>query len=278
MSMIKKFLVYCFFLTTATIMNAAPTRIVSLAPSITKMISLLDSEDLLVGCTSFCILEKPGKVEIVASAIQVNIEKIILLKPDLILVSDLTRPETINTFRKLGIEVHRFAYSKSFEELCNDLIVLGEKLDKKGLAENIINKTKAELERVKLLVPGNTKKPRIFAQIGTNPLWAVIPETFMNDFIEFAGGVNVVSDARSGAISREQVLVRNPEVIFIMLMGTMGIGEKDQWKKYSGVDAVKSDKIFLMDQERTCSPTPPVFVETLEEMIRYIYALPTNKL
>ena len=271
--MIKKILFFYFLLVSGVVTGAAPTKIVSLAPSITKMISLLDAEELIIGCTSFCILEKPGKAEIVASAIQVNIEKIVLLKPDLILVSDLTRPETVNTFKKLGIEVHRFSYSKSFDELCADLIVLGEKLDKKALADSIIGKTKAELERVKALVPENVRKPRIFAQIGTNPLWAVIPETFMNDFIEFAGGVNVVSDARSGAISREQVMIRNPEVIFIMLMGTMGADEKNQWEKYSGLNAVKNGKIFLMDQERTCSPTPPVFVEALEEMIRLIYGI-----
>ena len=269
--MIKKVVFFCFLWINVVIAVASPARIISLAPSITKMISLLDAEDLLVGCTSFCILNQQGKAEVVASAIQVNIEKIALLKPDLILVSDLTRPETISTLRKLGIEVYRFAYAKTFDDLCTDLIVLGEKIDKKAFAESIIDHTKAELKRVRALVPAKTQKPRIFAQIGTNPLWAVIPETFMNDFIEFAGSVNIVSDARSGAISREQVLIRNPEVIFIMLMGNLGAEEKDQWKKYSGLDAVKNNKIFLMDQERTCSPTPPVFVETLEEIIRCIY-------
>ena len=271
--MIKRVIFSCFLLIIEVTAIAGPRRIISLAPSITKMISLLDAEDLLVGCTSFCILDRQRNTEIVASAIQVNIEKIALLKPDLILVSDLTRPETVSTFRKLGIEVYRFTYAKTFDDLCTDLTVLGDKLDKKTLAENIIDQTKAELERVRGLVPERGQKPRVFAQIGTNPLWAVIPETFMNDFIEFAGSSNIVSDARSGAISREQVLVRNPEVIFIMLMGNLGAEEKDHWKKYSGLDAVKNGKIFLMDQERTCSPTPPVFVETLEEMIRCIYEL-----
>ena len=267
-------IIFCYIVAVnGIIVHAAPKRIVSLAPSITKMISLLDAEELIVGHTSFCIFEKSDNSEVVANAVQVNIEKIVLLKPDLILVSDLTRPETVNTFKKLGIEVYRFAYSKSFNDLCSDLIVMGEKIEKTDLAESIIGKTKTELERVKALVPENVRKPRIFAQIGSNPLWAVIPDTFMDDFIEFAGGVNVVSDARSGAISREQVLVRNPEVIFIMLMGTMGVDEKDQWKRYSGLDAVKNDKIFLMDQERTCSPTPLIFVETLEEMIRLIYGM-----
>jgi len=248
-----------------------PKRIVSLAPSVTKSLYLLHAEDLLVGCTSFCILEHPDDAVVVASAVQVNIEKAVLLKPDLVLTTSLTNPETIRTFRKLGIETVNFPYPQSFDDICKYVQILGGKIGKKKLADSIVADARRQLAVVRAKVPRVDKKPRIFLQVGANPLFTVVPNTFMQDFIDFAGCENIASDLKIGSITRESVLVRNPDAIIIMMMGTVSREEKDEWERYSNLTAVKNHRIFLMDQEKTCSPTPPLFVEALDEMIRDIY-------
>ncbi|MGQ8335698.1 ABC transporter substrate-binding protein [Sunxiuqinia sp. A32] len=249
-----------------------PKRIISLVPSVTKYLYLLDADDLLVGCTSFCLLDKPEDAEVVASAIQVNFEKAIMLKPDLVIASSLTTPETIKTFEKLGIETMYLSYPKSFEDLCSHLVILGEKVSKKSKAEEIVADAKSEIEELKKRVPNTGKKPKIFMQIGANPLFTAVPNTFMQDFIDFAGGENIASDFQIGSITREKVLISNPDVIFILLMGTLSADEKQSWEKYSQLSAVKNKKVFVMDQEKTCSPTPLLFVEALQEMIDHIYS------
>lgn len=264
---------YCliFLILSITTKAETPKRIISLAPVITKYIYLLHAENSLVGCTSFCKLKNPEDAQIVASAIQVNIEKSIMLKPDLIIASSLTNPETIKIFNKLNIDVLYIPLQKSFGDICNDLQTLGKRLGKKELADQIVAKAKNDIKKIMGKIPKNVPPPEIFFQIGANPLFSVIPNTFQEDFIDFAGGRNIAENLTIGSITREKVIVSNPDIIFISTMGMVGREEKKRWESYENLKAVKNKKIFFIDQEKTCSPTPHLFVEALNEIIDDIY-------
>ncbi len=271
--MIRKFIIAGLFLVLLIFETRAqyPRRIISLAPSATKSLYWLDAGDLLAGCTSFCILRHPDDAEVVATAVQVNMEKAVMLKPDLVITTSLTNPETIRTFEKLGIEVMNFPYPRSFDEICRNIRVLGKKIGKEDLAEQRTATARMKLEMVKSKVPRGGQKPKIFFQIGANPLFTAVPNTFMQDFIDFAGCINIASDLKIGSITRETVLVRDPDVIMVLLMGSVSREEKEKWETYKNLKAVKNHQVFMVDDEKTCSPTPELFVEALDEMIGLIY-------
>ena len=271
MKKLKYYLSLFFALLFLTGQAETPKRIISLAPSLTKSLYMLGAEDLLVGCTSFCTLQNPDDAEMVASAVKVNLEKAMMLKPDLVLTSSLTSPETTRTFEKLGVETMYFPYPKSYEEMCQYLLRLGEKIGRKELAEKLVKESRARLAKVIATVPKTDRKPRVFMQIGANPLFTVVPNTFMQDFIDFSDCENIAGDLEIGSITREGVLVRNPDVIFVILMGSLSADEKDKWESYKSLNAVKNKKIFVLDSEKTCSPTPLDFVDALEQMIGLIY-------
>jgi len=249
-----------------------PKRIISLAPSLTKSLYMLNAEDLLVGCTNYCTLKNPDDAEVVATAVKVNLEKALMMKPDLVLVSSLTNPETSKTFQKLGVEVMYFPYPKSYKEMCGYLLQLGEKIGRKELAEQVVRESDQRLAQVMKTVPQLDKKPGVFMQIGADPLFTVVPNTFMQDFIDFSGCTNIAGELTIGSITRESVLVRNPDVIFVILMGTVSADEKQKWEVYKNLKAVQNKKVFVLDSEKTCSPTPLDFVDALEEMIHLIYS------
>lgn len=245
-------------------------RIVSLTPSLTMDVYYLGLKDKLVGCTSYCQIAKADKKEIVGSAKVVNVEKILSLKPDLVLVSSITSPETIDKLRKLGLYVEEFPTPKSFEMLCKQFIHLGEVTNTKPLAEKIISDTKLSVTTIL----GNASKRKgykVFFQIGANPLYAVIPDTFMNDYLLFSNCSNIASDLTQGTITRESVLQRNPDAIIIVTMGIVGEEEVAQWKKYPQLAAVKNNKIFVIDSNKACTPTPKSFNETLQLIYNYLY-------
>jgi iron complex transport system substrate-binding protein len=127
---------------------------------------------------------------------------------------------------------------------------------------------------VKSKVPHRSQKPKIFFQIGANPLFTVVPNTFMQDFIDYAGCVNIASDLKIGSINRETVLVRDPDVIMVLMMGSVRKEEKQKWEAYKNLKAVKDNQVFMIDDEKTCSPTPELFVEALDEIIGLIYGKP----
>ena len=261
------FLLFC----SLHVMAQTPTRIISLAPSLTKNLYLLEAEDLLVGCTNFCTLQSETDAAVVASAVQVNYEKAVMLKPDLVITTTLTKPKTIDTFKKLGVPVLVFKNPESFDEICKQFIVLGEKVGKKALAEEIIADAKKRMATIRQKVPEDVSKQKIFMQIGANPLFAVVPNTFMNDFINLSGTENVASDLTIGSINRETVLIRNPDVIVVVLMGILGDEEKKRWESYKTLSAVKKNQVFIMEADKACSPTPLSFVEALDELITLIY-------
>ncbi len=260
-----------FLISASTLTAQTPRRIISLAPSLTKNLYLLEAEELLVGCTNYCTLQSETDADIVASAIQVNYEKAVMLKPDLVITTTLTKAKTIDTFEKLGVPVLVFENPTSFDEICEQFIILGENVGKKRLAEEIIEDAQMRITVIKQKIPDHTSKQKVFMQIGTNPLFAVVPNTFMNDFINFSGTENIASDLIIGSINLESVLVRNPDIIVVVLMGIVGKEEKMRWESFENLNAVKKKQVFVMEADNACSPTPLSFVDALDEMISLIY-------
>lgn len=247
-------------------------RIISLAPSITRELVDLGLKDNIVGATSFCDITYDHKDLIVGSAISVNIEKILLLKPDVVFASGLTRENTISALRNNGVKVYTFGKVKSFEVICNHFLELAELVDKKKEAKRIINKSKNKIDSLKALIPVGTDSLKVFFQVGAKPIFTVIPNTFMNDFITFAGCKNIADNMTRGTINRETVLNRNPDVIFIISMGILGDKEKEIWKSYQELNAAKNDKIFIVDANIAAMPTVRSFVETFEIVVKDIYS------
>jgi len=245
-------------------------RIISLVPWVTKSLYLMGEQDQLVGCTNYCPAEASDHIPVVANAMMVNIEKVLTLNPDLVLASSLNKPETIDILRKLGIKVVSQPYPKSFEEICSYFIQIGEMVGQPAKANEIVAQQKARLAKLKANVPDG-KNPKVFIQIGAKPLFCAIPETFMEDFIQFSGGKNIAEELKMGSVTREYVLKQNPDIIFIVTMGIVAQEEKDTWLSYQALSASKSRKIFILDADKTCSPTPILFVDALEEMIKLMY-------
>ena len=71
----------------------------------------------------------------------------------------------------------------------------------------------------------------------------------MDDYITYAGGINIASDMKRGTITRESVLLRNPDVIVLVTMGNVSEDEKKTWEKYHYLNATKNKKIFSIDSE-----------------------------
>lgn len=246
-------------------------KIVSLAPSITKELQDLGLTDNIVGATTYCAISATNKNLIIGTATDVNIEKILLLHPDMVFATGLTKETTIETLRKNGLKVYVNPKMESFEEICQRFIKLGELVGKADLAKKIVNQSVHKIDSLKSLVPVQEKKKKVFIQIGAKPLFAVIGHTFMDDYITYAGCENIASDLKRGSITRESVLERNPDVIFIVTMGVEGDGEKNAWDTFSELSASKNKKIFVLDSNIACTPTVLSFTETLETIIKKIY-------
>lgn len=246
-------------------------KIVSLAPSITKELVDLGLKNNIVGATSYCDISATNEDLIVGNAVTVNVEKIFLLEPDIVFASGLTKENTINTLKKNGIKVYKLRKMNSFDDICNHFEELGKLVNKKNEAKTIIKNSRIKIDSLIASVSKHTNSLNVFFQIGAKPIFTVIPNTFMNDYITLSGCKNIAGDLKRGTINRETVLKRNPDVIFIISMGVVGDNEKSIWKNYSELNAAKNNKIFIVDANIAATPTVLTFLEALEIIINDIY-------
>ena len=94
-------------------------RIISLGPSLTKELYLLGVEDRLIGCTIYapeCAKDK----EKVGTVIDINLERVIKLKPDLVLATSLANPKQVEKLRKLKIKVVVFPPANSIKSFTKE--------------------------------------------------------------------------------------------------------------------------------------------------------------
>ncbi len=245
---------------------ASSQRIVSLGPINTENVFLLGAGDRLVGDTVYCVRPEAARNKAkIGSVMLVSIEKIIALKPDIILATAMTSSEQVRQLRDLGYRVVRFRQPKSFDGICRQFVSLGKLLGLAKRAVAIVRQAKAKVDKIRLRTSALPAQ-KVFLQVGTRPLFGAVPGSFINDFIILAGGQNVIADQARGTTQLEKVIEENPNVIIIAIMGSeSGIAgdEKRTWQKFTIINAVRDNRVFIINPDLVCSPSPVTFVRTL---------------
>ncbi len=261
-------LLLCPALTSRAGVQAAtvPQRIVSLGPLITENIYLLGAQERLVGNTRYCVRPEAARdVEKIGSVMQVSIEKIISLRPDLVLAMGLTQPQQTKKLKDLGLRVVRFKQPTSFADLCEQFIRLGRILGVEDRAQEIVSRARQQVAAVQQRVTGLPLR-KVFLQVGAQPLFGAVQTSFTHDFIVLAGGSNVLDDQQSGMTNFEKIISKNPDVLIIAVMGTesgVAVKEREQWLRFPVINAVKNDQVVLINPDLVCSPSPETFAATL---------------
>jgi len=253
-----------------------PQRIVSLGPINTENVFLLGAGDRLVANTSYCVHPEAARDKVkIGSVMQLNIEQIVGLHPDLILATGLTSPQQVAQLAASGVRVVHFAQPPDFATICEQFLELGTLLGLEEKAGEIIAQAQREVRDIQQRVKGLAKK-KVFLQVGAHPLFASVEDSFTNDFIVLAGGINIAAGQKDGRYDYEKVTAQNPDVIIIAFMGSeggIGTGEKEEWLRFEPISAVRNRQIFVVDPDLFCSPSPLTFVKGLAQMAALIHPL-----
>ena len=252
----------------------APQRVVALAPSITEIIYALGQEHLLKGVTVYSDYP-PAAVRLpkVGSYVQLNLEKILTLKPDLcIAIKDGNPREVANRLESLNIPVYA-VNPRNLETVMTTILEIGNLLNATQQADILVQRMRSRVHDVKSLVEQAGYRPRVFYQIGISPIVSVGTDTFMHELIVLAGGENLAQgSAAYPRFSREQVLVLAPEVLIITSMARQAVFEqvKAEWSRWPHMPAIRDHRIFLEDSNFFDRPTPRL-VDGLELLVKLIH-------
>jgi iron complex transport system substrate-binding protein len=251
-----------------------PRRVVSLAPNITEIIYALGQENLLKGVTLYSDFP-PAAVSLpkVGSYVQLNLEKIVALKPDLCIAIKDGNPRVVaRRLESLNIPVYAVD-PKNLETVMQTVLEIGNLLNANQRADFLVQRMRSRVLKVKSLVTKAAYRPRVFFQIGISPIVSVGTDTFMHELIVLAGGKNLAQGPVAyPRFSREQVLVLSPEVLIITSMARAAVFEqvKAEWSRWPNMPAIRDHRIFLEDSNFFDRPTPRL-VDGLELMVKLIH-------
>jgi iron complex transport system substrate-binding protein len=256
------------------ILSDDPQRVVSLAPSITEIIFALGQEHRLKGATRFSDFP-PEAISLpkVGSYVQLDLERIVALKPDLcIAIKDGNPRQTVVRLESLEVPVY-VVDPRNLEAVTETIIEIGDLLHATENAEDLVNNMRLRINRVKSAVEKISHRPGVFFQIGISPIVSVGTNTFIHELIVIAGGDNLAKGPIPyPRFSREQVLSLAPEIFIITSMSRGEVFErvKIEWSRWLEMPAIKNQRIFLVDSNLFDRPTPRL-VEGLEVLGRLIH-------
>ncbi len=225
-------------------------RIVSLAPSVTEILFALATGDSLVGATDHCDYPSEAmSIERVGGFGTPNVEKLLALSPDLVIASGFEREEVADELRRSGIRVLDVRI-RNFEELFDAIRKIGKAVDRFHQAEGVVARMRGELEAVTArngTIPRG-RHPKVFVEIDNHPLTTAGGNSFLDDLIVRAGGVNVAHEIPQAycSINPEKVIEWNPDIIIVAQMGRPGDAALQLSRRIGWADiaAVKNGRVI----------------------------------
>ena len=224
-----------------------PQRIISLSPCITEIIFMLGSENRLVGISDFCTYpEGTDTIPHLGGLLDINVEALCALQPDIVLVGSIVSPEVIEQFERVNVPVFIVKAESAIEDIYDAVSVIGEIVGKKELAEKHNAELKKEIDAVKAAQPVVTERPLVYYVVGFGEAgdYTAPANSHIDEMIAIAGGENVGASLKTWSISREFLFEHNPDIIFVRKEDAELFAKS---KPYSSLKAVKSGHIYPIE-------------------------------
>lgn len=193
---------------------AAP-RVITLSPANTELAFAAGITP--VGVSSYSDYPpEAAKIEQVSSWQGMNLERIVALKPDLVLAWRGGNAERqVNQLSSLGIKV-LWVETSTIEEIIATLRQLAQWSPQPEKARQAAQKMQDAYQALKTRYASEPKK-RVFLQFGANPLFTTSKGSIQDQVLTLCGGENIFATSRVPwpQVSREQVLARQPQAIVI---------------------------------------------------------------
>ena len=256
-----------------------PTRIVCLTEETTETLYLLGEEARIVGISGFTVRpprarrEKP-KVSAFTSA---KIDKIVALKPDLVLgFSDLQADIAAELIRA-GIEVHVFNH-RSVAEILRMIATLGGMVGCAAKAEALVGELETGIEAVRRSAARFTRRPRVYFEEWDEPQISGI--RWVSELVGIAGGDDCFPELSRESLGKNRIVAdplevprRSPEVIFGSWCGKKfqpaTVAARPGWAE---VPAVREGHLYEIKSSIILQPGPAALTDGLAAIHAHLAA------
>lgn len=222
-------------------------RVISLAPHVTELLFAAGGGSQVVGVVSYSDFpEEAKKIPQIGSNRELDLERIMALKPDLIVVWRHGSSERqIEEVRRLGVPIFHSEPQK-LEDIPDSVAKLGQLMGTDVVAKPTAARLRAQLADLRTRY-ANRPVVRSFYQVWDRPLYTLNGKHIVSDALHLCGGENIFASLAVTApvVSTEAVLQENPEAIFAT--AEKNYGGVSIWKQYGSLTAVRNNNLFTID-------------------------------
>ena len=253
--------------------------IVVLAPSIAETVVALGLGDKIVGydLQSVGIAGLPENVP-TFDTVTPDVEQLVALAPDVLMVSSLSLYDQEAPYQPLidaGVCVICIPTSESIDGVKNDIGFLAAALSANEAGQKLLAELNTELNELAAVAASIPAKERksVYFEISPAPyMYSTGSGTYLNEMIEWIGGVNILADQASWInVEGEAIVAANPDVIFtnVNYMDD-AVGEilaRDGW---AGVSAIVNKDVYYIDNMASSLPNQNIVV-AMRQMLEALY-------
>lgn len=265
----KKIFVFVFFVLSLCF---AKDRLVVLDPASVEIIYMLGAGESIKGIASLQHShiypeEKTSRLTSVGSFSNPSIEKIIALKPTLVILSSYSialEPR----LKDLGIKSLHLSADR-LDDMYKNINTLAKILNREKEGQELINKTKQEFLELKK-EPLNKRGIFLFS---SNPLMAFSENSMIADIFELIGIKNLTpkSDLKRPIITSEYIIKQNPNLIIIGIQAKDLKSFVEQNPSLKATQAYKDENILFYENTHKLlriSPTLPQNIKTFKQVLQ----------
>lgn len=193
---------------------AAPERVVSINLCTDQLAMMLAAPGQLISVSNMAREPESSAMAAEAGAWPTNsgrAEDVFMLRPDLVLAGSYSTQATVDLLSRLGIPVVEFTPETSFEDARNNMMKMGQVLDKVEKARVMVARFDAALSALRM----PDEKPVRAALYAANG-YSAGTGTLASEILAAAGMVNIAPDAGltvSGTLPLERLVLAAPEVV-----------------------------------------------------------------
>ena len=227
----------CFELRAASSDPELPGRIVSLAPNLTELLFELGVGSRVVGVTTYCVYPpETQKIEKIGGFINPSLEKIVSLKPQLVVSERWTSSKTVPSLRRLGLRVVEAPSPFSLTEIYQLMRIVGDSIGRLERAGQLVQSMVDQVRKIREKGKTFPHRPTLYVEIDP-PSWTVGSESFVNEAISLCGAQNIFGDVNRPALqaSKEVIVLKDPEIILSFDARASEISRRPGWHRIRAV-------------------------------------------
>jgi len=224
-------------------------RILALAPHVTELLFAAGGGERIVGTVSYSDYPEAAKrIPKVGDNRQIDIERVLAMKPDLIVVwLHGSSERQIEMLRQLGIPMFH-SEPKKLDDIPASLLRLGQLMGTEAVARPAAAELRRQLAELGAKYAGRPPV-RLFYQVWDKPLYTLNGAHIVSDAIRLCGGENIYAGQKATApvVGVEAVLLEDPEAIVGSSEKSSTEGGVNMWRRYPALKAVRDDNLFTLD-------------------------------